>query len=347
MLISSTPAGPRTRPPTPAGSRSPRPSSDASCGSRTPPSRARLLRPPRASADRLEGGERPSGDRAGEEQVDERCPRREPRPEVVLDRDPAAAAGRLDPPGDVHPVRRAALVDEPDPAGLGLAPCPRPPRHRQAEAEQPEQRATSDHAGDHAAVGAAVRGSGRPRSGGAAAASAPRRGRARTRLPAAPRRRSRWRSSCERAGPHETDRVACDRHQLQAGHLVPPEPAAAVRRAVDLVGQPAAGHLDAVQDTEEVQVGAARVRRARVEVREDAFDLRDAAREPAFLAQLADDGVVGMLPEVDATAGQRPRPGLGLVRGQAAQQDPVLAVEADRIAPEARASAGRARAWAR
>ena len=63
---------------------------------------------------------------------------------------------RLDPPRDVHPVRRAALVDEPDPARLGLAPGPRSPRHRQAEAEQPEQRPSGDQPGDHAAVGPPV-----------------------------------------------------------------------------------------------------------------------------------------------------------------------------------------------
>ena len=45
----------------------------------------------------------------------------------------------------------------------------------------------------------------------------------------------------------------------------------------------------------------------------------------------------------DAATGQRPRSGFWLVRGQAAQQDPVLVVDADRIAPEARASDLRAR----
>jgi hypothetical protein len=44
----------------------------------------------------------------------------------------------------------------------------------------------------------------------------------------------------------------------------------------------------------------------------------------------------GCSPKSTPRAGQRPRPRLGLVGSKAAQEDPVFAVEADRVAPEAR-----------
>ena len=259
-----------------------------------------------------------AGDRAGEEAVDERCPGANARPEVVLDRDPAAPRS-LDPPRDVHPVRRAALVDEPEPAAPGSS--------TSAPATPPAGR------GRAVRTPAVERSSGRPRchrppfedrrtsrSGRAAAASAPRPVPARTPPPPAPdidrdgalmraRRATRDRSRAVRPT------------QLQ---LRPPRrdrTSAAVRRAIDLVGQSSAGHFDAVQDAEEVQVGAARVLRGGVEVREDAFDFGDlpVARFPRAAR--------GRRRRQDAPRNRRHRraastPRLGLVRSQAAQQDP-------------------------
>ena len=195
------------------------------------------------------------------------------------------------------------LVDEPDPARLGLAPCPRPPRHRQADAEQPEHRPSRDHPGDHAAIGppfedpdVLVMGE-QPRPA--------------LHVPCQREHHLRRRRDIDRDGafhasaPGHTSPIACRATDTSFSwaDLVATEPGAAVRGAIDLVGQSSAGHLDAVQDAEEVQVGAARVLRVGVEVREHAFDVGDAARQPAFLAQLADDGVIRMFPEIDATAG--------------------------------------------
>ena len=65
--------------------------------------------------ERPERGQRPTGDRAGEPAVDERREARDRRLERVLDRHaaPAAVRRRPDAPGDVHALRGAGDVHEP------------------------------------------------------------------------------------------------------------------------------------------------------------------------------------------------------------------------------------------
>ena len=100
------------------------------------------------------------------------------------------------------------------------------------------------------------------------------------------------------------------RHHAVRGQLVPGEPGRAIGRAVRFVAQRAADHRHPVEERDRLHLPRPPVREpSREDPRADRGDPLDPAHEPGLLLELAHDGGLGAFPEVDAAAGERPRPG--------------------------------------
>ena len=207
---------------------------------------------------RPERRQRATGDRLREPALDDRGEAGDPRGEVVIDGHVRAAAGgvRLDAPRDVHALRRAGDVDEPEPPGRRVVPRPGPPRDRQAEPQDRHERPARDEVDDAAPVGPRLDDA-RPRVVGeqvrpgrhvpGQAVDELRRGvdvDADRRMHGVSRRRWARHRAPARGGRARRGSAA----RASAGG----EPGAAVRRAVDLVPPLAAGQPDPVEDPDRV-----------------------------------------------------------------------------------------------